>query len=126
MATDLNVCTFTGRVGGAPETKADGKLRTFGLAVNNYGGAEKGEVTMWLTCNLWGTKTKVADFISKGQKLTVSGNLENREYNEKLYWSLNVRDIVLPDRPKEGGGESGPSRSREAVTGDTAGDGLPF
>jgi single-stranded DNA-binding protein len=126
MATDLNVCTFTGRVGQDPESKADGKLRTFGLAVTNYGGPEKGEVTMWLTCNLWGNKTKVADFISKGQKLTVSGSLENREYNDKWYWSLNVRDITLPDRPKDGGGDSGFSKSRDAVQGDTAGDGLPF
>jgi single-stranded DNA-binding protein len=136
-STDINVCTFTGRVGGDPESRADGKLRTFGLAVTNYGGAENPEVTMWLTCNLWGVKNKVADYIKKGMKLTVTGSLENREYNDKWYWTLNVDRVTLPDRDKSGAqvGDtseapkaktSRSARGKAPVTDSTADDGLPF
>ena len=104
MASDLNVCTFTGRVGQDPETKADGKLKTFGLAVTNYEGPNNPEATMWLQVNLWGDRGKVAQYIRKGMKLTITGSLHQREYDGKKYYNVNVERVVLPDRSESTNG----------------------
>lgn len=131
MATDLNVCTFSGRVGQDPETKADGKLKTFGLAVNNYGGANNPEVTMWIQVNLWQERGKVAQYIKKGMKLTVTGELNVREYEGKQFYSLNAFRVVLPDRseggavdPGTGGRQRGAGRSPSTPS--EPDDDLPF
>lgn len=133
--SDINTITVSGRVGGEPEIKAvgDGTLATFSLAVNRWAGEEKGEVATWIDINLWGTRAKVAQYITKGMKLLVTGSLQINKVEgkdggaAKYFTAINANDVVLPDRnediTKAPAAKKG--RSRTASAGKDN-DGLPF
>lgn len=110
--SDLNTCTFVGRLGADPELKVtpDGNIVvTFRMAVNNYVKGAKdrnGKVTnqepMWLRCEIWGQRAEfVEKYALKGMQVTVSGSLRNRSYtdrdgNERTSLELRLTDINVP------------------------------
>jgi single-strand DNA-binding protein len=99
--SDINKVILTGRVGKDAEMKTtsnDAQLCKFSIAVSGWGGKNKGETTTWVNCDLWGTRAKVGQYIRKGMKLMVVGQLVINEYEGKWYTSINVDDVVLPDR----------------------------
>jgi single-strand DNA-binding protein len=120
MARDVNTVLLTGRAGGDPEERdigSDTTLVTLNFAVTNWNGEE--EDTMWVTLNFWGKKANVTDYIKKGMKLTITGNLsirrvENDDGDVKYYTAINVNDVVLPDRGDADGGSSGKGRGRKS------------
>ena len=64
------------------------------LAVDNGFGDNK--QTIWLDCSWWGERAgKVAQYITKGSQLGVTGELGTREHDGKTYITLNVRDVSL-------------------------------
>lgn len=117
--SDLNRWTGTGNVGGEPEFKdVNGTdLATFSMAVSNYMGKDREDEVMWIDCNLWGARSNVASYIETGMKLTVSGKLKIRKFqddndNWKVFVNIDVDDLILPSRGGAGGGgkKSSPSR----------------
>jgi single-strand DNA-binding protein len=101
----MNICTFSGRVGRDPEsrrTPSGDSVVAWPLAVDT--GSRDKPATMWLDCSLWGKRGEtLAQYISKGQKLTVSGRLSQDEYKAndgttKAKLRLSVDQVELPQK----------------------------
>jgi single-strand DNA-binding protein len=64
--------------------------------------------TTWYKCSYWGTRgAKVAGYIRKGEKITVSGSLTAGVYDGKPDMKVNVSDVTLQGG-KAGGRSDGP------------------
>ena len=108
----MNSCNFIGRVGRDAQVRytQGGKAVTgWALAVDTGFGDSK--TTLWLDCSWWGDRaTKVADYIKKGDRLGVVGEIGSREHEGKTHVTLNVRDVTLLGNKQEGGTSSSGSR----------------
>ena len=59
--------------------------------------------TMWLDCSAWGERfAKVAEYLKKGTQIVVEGDIGSREYNDKTYFTLDVREIKLVGKQEKG------------------------
>lgn len=100
----MNNCSFVGRVGRDAVVRytQGGKAVTgWALAVDRGWGDQK--QTVWLDCSWWGERgTKVADFIKKGDRLAVIGELGAREHEGKVHVTLDIRDVTLLVSKPEG------------------------
>jgi len=94
----MNVCTFSGNLCKDAEVKDNGQSTNtnFSLAVQTGYGDSK--ATMFINCSAY-NREKLAPYMKKGMKITVSGELSEREYNGKRYLNLRVRELDLPPRP---------------------------
>jgi single-strand DNA-binding protein len=135
MAKSINVATLLGNVGNDPEvrsTASGARVATFSLATSQQwtdARGEKQEKTQWHRCVAWnnGNKGGLADvvekYVSKGDKLHVTGRIEYRQWddkdgNKRYSTEIVVNDLVLLGSPK--GAPSGQANSatrtvREAV-----------
>jgi len=124
----MNVFNAIGRVGKDALTRhtANGKSVTgWSLAVDKGFGQNK--QTLWIDCSAWGERyERLAEYITKGAQLGVTGELGTREYEGKTYLTLDVRDVTLL------GGRSGEARqdqgnaSAKAPAGGGMDDDIPF
>ncbi len=75
--SDLNVCTFSGRLGFDPDlrhTQSGKSICTMKLAVSDKYNGE--ETTLWLKVKVWGAMAEpCAQYLYKGKKISVSGKL---------------------------------------------------
>jgi single-strand DNA-binding protein len=88
--------TIAGRLTKDAETRDAGDKRVtgFSVAVDNWTGREKG--TLFFDCSDWRPQgEKVAQYLTKGAPVTVSGDLGTREHNGKTYLTLRVADVTL-------------------------------
>ena len=89
----MQTIIIAGSIGRDAETKEtqSGSVTSFSVAVNN----RKNEAT-WYRCSLWGTRgEKLAQYLVKGGKVTVSGTLEAGVYEGKPDMKVNVSDVTL-------------------------------
>lgn len=98
----MKVITIAGRLGKNAEIRRtqDGKpVLNFTVAVDDgYGENKK---TMWFDCAMYGDRgEKIAQYLTKGTSVAVTGNLGTREYNGKTYLTVRVNDVTM-----QGGGE---------------------
>lgn len=79
-----------------------------GKAVLSFSVAAAGrskDQTTWVRCSLWGARgEKLAQHLTKGSRVGVSGTLSTREHDGKTYVELDVQEIELlggnrQDRP---------------------------
>ena len=85
-----------------PETRqvGDNELTSFTLGVQvGYGDKRS---TLWVRCNLW-NRSKLTQYLFKGSRVTVSGELSMREYTTqdgttRTSLELRVADLDLPPR----------------------------
>jgi len=93
----MNVCNFIGRIGRDAEcryTQGGRAVAGWALAVDTGFGDNK--TTTWIDCSLWGERAeKLAEYIRKGDRIGVTGEIGTREHNGKTYITLNVRDVTL-------------------------------
>lgn len=93
----MNVFNAIGRVGRDAQTRytQGGKAVTgWALAVDDGWGDNK--QTVWLDCSLWGERgEKLAQHITKGSQLGVTGSIGTREHDGKTYVTLRVSDVTL-------------------------------
>ena len=101
----MNTCVFSGNLARDPETKqvGDKALTTFTLGVQ-CGWGER-QSTLWLRCNLWG-RQKLAQYLHKGDRVCVSGELSQREYTTqdgqaRQSLELRIADLDLPPRQQD-------------------------
>ena len=127
----MNVCCFSGNCGRDAEVKQVGEntVTTFSLAVKSGYGQKAS--TFWLNCNAW-NKDKLAQYLTKGSRVVVSGELNMREYDKKdcskgHSLELRVNDLDLPPKastePAPGPTSTG---GGAAKYGDQPVDELPF
>jgi len=98
-------------------TQAGKAVTGWALAVDKGWGDNK--QTVWLDCSLWGERgEKLAQHITKGSQLGVTGEIGTREHDGKTYVTLDVRDVTLVGGKQEGNGggsnSGAPARQRPA------------
>lgn len=134
----MNNFSAVGRIGRDAVTRFTqaGKAVTgWTLAVDRGFGDNK--QTVWLDCTLWGERgQKLAEHISKGDRLGVVGEIGTREHDGKTYVTLDVKDVTLLGGKQEGqsGGTSGRRGGQEqrerpqqqAPVSDFDDDSIPF
>ena len=98
----LNVCTFTGRLGRDAEQKylpTGTAVLEFNIAVDTGFGDKKR--SFWLKCAMFGDRgTKLAQYLTKGQQVAVSGEFDPRPYQakdgaEKISLELRISAVEL-------------------------------
>ena len=91
----MNVLTVTGNLGKDAERKSmqDG---TAVLKFSVADGQGKDKPAIWWNCDLFGKRAEtLAPYLVKGQQVTVTGTLSEREYEGKKYQTLRVNDVAL-------------------------------
>lgn len=89
----MKVCTIIGRVtkdSQIQENERGGFLK-FSVAVDDGYGANKGTIFFDVDYN----RTGIAQYVTKGKQVGVSGELKTREYNGKTYLSIRANDVKL-------------------------------
>jgi single-strand DNA-binding protein len=95
------------------------------LAVDSGYGDSK--TTLWIDCTLWGPRgAAIAEYITKGSRLGVHGELGTREHDGKTYVTLNVRDVTLLGEKKQERPTSSKPAAKPADTFEDDGDTIPF
>lgn len=104
--------TIAGNIGkdAATQDAGDTTVTRFSVAVSERVGTEKR--TIWFDCAMWGSRgEKVAQYLRKGVKVTVSGDLSTREYEGKTYLTVRVGDLTLQgDGAQVGNDDRQPAR----------------
>lgn len=89
--SDLNQCTFIGRLGRDPETRSfpsGDQVTNFSIAVTetwkDKQSGEKMERTEWINIVCTGGLSKVAgEYLRKGSQVMISGKLRTRKWQDK-------------------------------------------
>lgn len=129
----MNSFSAIGRIGRDAVTRHTGSgtaVTGWALAVDSGYGDKK--QTVWIDCSLCGDRgIKLAEYIKKGDRLGVHGELGTRTHEEKTYVTLNVRDVTLLGDSRSGAGSEKPARApqqpqRSAAPADDFEDSVPF
>ena len=112
----MNNCAFIGRVGKDAvlrHTQGGDPVAGWSLATDAGYGDKK--VTTWIDCSLWGKRAeKLAEFIKKGDRIAVVGELSTREHEGKTYVTLKVAEVTLLGEKKEGQRQDAPAPRQQA------------
>jgi single-strand DNA-binding protein len=104
----MKTIVIAGNIGKTAEVRNAGQNRVTGWTVAVDDGWGDNKTTIWFDCNWWGQRgEKVAQYIQKGGKITVSGELSKREHEGKTYLTVNVSDVTLQSKADSNGGGSG-------------------
>ncbi len=132
----MNTGIFAGRIGRDAETRqANGQSVTnFSVAVDVGFGDKKR--TLWIGAAMWGERgEKVARYLTKGTAVTISGDVDLRQYDKKdgsagAEITLNVQRLTLQGSRGESGDGAAPAPRQEKAkpSGEFDDDGsdLPF
>jgi single-strand DNA-binding protein len=128
----MNICVFSGNLGRDPEVKNVGQhtVAEFPIAVRSGFGDK--ESTFWVRCALW-NRDKLAQYLAKGKRVTVSGELSNREFEKRdggKGYSLELRVASLDLPPKDeqsqrGQAQAHPEPAQQRQESDDMGE-VPF
>lgn len=114
----MKTIVISGNIGKDAETRnlqggAD-TVTSFNVAVEDRQGKEKS--TLWFTCSIWGKRgDALAQYLTKGSKVSVSGDLSTREHEGKTYLQIRADQVTLMGGGKErdaGGDDYQPSRAK--------------
>ena len=96
--------TIAGNIGRNAETRTTGggdKVTSWTVAVEERQGQDKR--TIWFDCSLWGVRgEKLAEYLTKGGKVSVSGDLSTREHEGKTYLTIRADQVTLMGSKPEG------------------------
>jgi single-strand DNA-binding protein len=103
----MQFLSITGRVGGDAETRqaGSGTVTNFNCAVDQGWGDNK--QTNWFRVAIWGDRgSKLAQYIKKGDKVAVTGELVIGEYNGKPQYEIRAADVdcFMAGKQQQGGG----------------------
>jgi single-strand DNA-binding protein len=134
----MNQFSGIGRIGKDAVVRhtSSGKAVTgWSVAIDRGWGENK--QTIWLDCSWWGDRgTKVSEYIRRGDRIGVVGEIGTRDHDGKTYVTLDVRDVTLlgnGERSQGGGTERPKPTTRpdryaptEAPADDGFEDEIPF
>jgi single-strand DNA-binding protein len=93
----MQIATIAGNVGKAAEvktTQGGDTLCRFSVAVTTGWGDKK--ATTWWDVTRWGKGAeKLAEFVTKGSKVSVSGEVSTREHEGKTYLQIRADHVTL-------------------------------
>jgi single-strand DNA-binding protein len=95
----MKVITIIGRLTKECEVRKNdrGEFATFSVAVDDGYGDRKG--TIYFGVNFW--RTQLAQYLSKGTQVGVTGEFKTREYEGKTYMSINASEVKLLGKKPE-------------------------
>jgi single-strand DNA-binding protein len=110
----MQFIAITGRVGGDAETRSagSGTVTNFNCAVDQGWGDNK--QTNWFRVAIWGERgSKLAQYIKKGEKVAVTGELVIGEYNGKPQYEIRAADVdpFMSGKPAAGTQQRQPAMS---------------
>ena len=129
----MKAITIAGNIGkDAVVRTTQGGDRITGWSVAVEDGFGQNKRTMWFDCSWFGGRgEKLAQYLTKGSKITVSGDFSTREHEGKTYLQVRVNDVTL-----QGGGQDRQRDDRQqssqqdggygAARDDLDGDEVPF
>jgi single-strand DNA-binding protein len=98
-----------GNLGKDAEVKQLGGQTVCNFSVASSSKVKGEETTTWVSCALWGKRGEsLADYLTKGKSVCVSGGLTTREHNGKTYLEMRVDDVKLMGGGKEQATETRP------------------
>ena len=100
----MKAITIAGKIGKDAEvrsTQGGDKVTGWTVAVEDRTGKDKS--TIWFDCTLWGKRGEsLAQYLTKGSKVCVSGELSTREHNGKTYLTIRAEQVSLMGGKPEG------------------------
>ena len=102
----LNSWTFAGRLGRDPESRSagSGTVCNFSVAVDQK---KRDAPPIWVRVAAWGKLGEVCQqYLSKGRKVSVCGEVATREYNGKTQIEVTARQVEFGEqasKPKQDG-----------------------
>jgi len=107
-------------------TQGGDKVTSWSVAVEERKGQDKR--TLWFDCTLWGQRGEsLAQYLTKGGRVAVSGELSTREHEGKTYLTLRAEQVTLlgskPDGDRQERGETKDQSSQQRNDMD---DEIPF
>ncbi|KUM02742.1 single-stranded DNA-binding protein [Chromobacterium subtsugae] len=118
----MNSITFDGRLAADAElryTQAGEPILTFRVA-SDIGFGER-KTTNWFSCQVWGKRGEsLKNYLAKGQQVTVYGQLNLREWqdkdgNKRLSPDVRVNELSLQGGRQEDGGTHSPRQEPPAA-----------
>ena len=101
--SDINIVVIVGRLTRKPDLKYTPKntaVSTFTIANNKayISNGEKKESASFLNCVAWGKVGQIiAERFEKGQKITISGRLEQRSWTDKNGQNHSTVEIIVEE-----------------------------
>lgn len=123
----MQTITVAGRIGRDAETRPAGSdnVTSFTVAVDQRNGRDK--TTNWWRVSIWGKRGEaLAQYLRKGDNVTVSGEFSLTEYEGKSQLNIRANEVAL-----QGGGQKS-ERAQEPHPGAHGGesfddaDSIPF
>ena len=68
------------------------KVGAFSVATTRLVKGEK--TTEWYNCQVWNPRG-LADYLKKGQSVTIAGDLHQNEHEGKIYYTVNANHVEL-------------------------------
>lgn len=97
----MNKCQLLGYLGDTPElrtTPSGLPVTTFSLAVHRRKQKDKDPVTDWFNIVAWRNRAEfAAKYLHKGQRIVVTGEIQNRDYTDKNNNKRRVTEIIAED-----------------------------
>jgi single-strand DNA-binding protein len=95
-------------------TQQGDKVTGFSVGVSEGFGDSKR--TLWFDVSLWGARgDKLAQYLTKGSRVVVSGDLSTREHEGKTYITLRAAEVTLMggNEQRDEGGMSSKARAAD-------------
>ena len=122
---NINIAGTVGKNAEVRHTQDGTPVASFSVAVDDRQGREKS--TMWFDVSLWGKRGEVlAQYLTKGTKVSVCGDLGTREYNGKTYLTVRANEVTLLGGKKRDDSQQGYSNASMGGEPADLGDEIPF
>ena len=122
---DINICTFTGRVGRDPEVRyAASGTAVCGFSVACGHKYKDTEHTEWVNCTAFGKLAEICgEYLQKGKQVAISGRMQTDQWEDKNGNKRYTTKIILEKMTMLGGGGQPRTRTTENDPGD---ENIPF
>lgn len=122
---NLTIAGNVGKDAVTRHTQGGDAVTSWTVAVEDRQGQEKG--TIWFDCSLWGKRGEtLAQYLTKGSKVALSGDLGKREHDGKTYLTIRVDQLsLMGGKPQDDRdtGRSDPARQAPPSQGSAMGGG---
>lgn len=109
----MKTITIAGNIGKdavTRQTNGGDSVTSWTVAVEDRKGRDKS--TLWFAVSMWGKRGEaIAQYLTKGAKVAVSGDLSTREHDGKTYLEVRADQVTLM-----GGGERSEPRQEQQTT----------
>lgn len=115
----MNSWNFTGNLGQDCRVGNVGGTPVVNFSVASTSGFGDKKVTTWVDCALWGNRgTALQPYLTKGQKVAITGEHSTREHDGKTYTTCRVDNVTLigdkQDNQQNNQGYQQPTQNNQA------------